>query len=639
MLIRCRQVGGLNGYQPQSLRGLDGHFETIRTHHPEIGYLVLVDPDGRILAAAGRLAEPIRADLQIRTDDEDGAVAIQSDAYVDTPTPVHRLSGLIDHLHVGQERRFIDRQMTEIAWDLATVALLSMLIAFELLLFAIAFLVHVPLSAVARLAREVCAGNFAARIQVRAGNDFGQLAIALNARLDEIARICREAWIKATTDTARSALAPLKDRYVRDQADERQTITEDRLILIRWPFFLFIFAESLSLSFFPLYVKELYTPIPGWPQELVLGLPISIFMLVWALSLPTGGAWSDRIGRRRAFLSGALVAGVGLALTATAHGIWDLILWRSLTALGYGIVFITAQGYVVDYTPAAQRTWGMAVFLAAFFGVSLCGAAIGGILAERIGYAPVFWLSALLALIAAVVAGRFLIPPAGIAATTQPRLRLADLRDLLRNPRFMAVTLLMAIPAKLILTGFLYYAMPLYLSTLALSAGDVGRVMMTYGLAMILLSPLVGYLADAWGWRAGFVTVGGVLAGLAILLLELKSSVLLAVSGITLLGAAQAIGVSPQLSLVMDVSRTHSERMGAGTVMGIFRLIERLGNVLGPIVLALLIGALGFDGAFLALGLYALVSVALFAVIWFAFAHREGRPGLPLGLGAGTATA
>ena len=630
-----------HGVQPQSLHGLDEHFETIRSHHPEIGYLVLLDPDGWILATAGTLPEPIRANLQIRADGEDEAVAvaIHSDAYVDTPTPVHGLFGLIGDLHVGQERRFIDRQMTEIGWDLATVALVSMLIAFELLLFAIAFLVHVPLSAVVRLAREVCAGNFAARIQVRARNEFGQLATTLNARLDDIARICREAWTQATLDTARSALARLKDRYVREQADDRQTITEDRLILIRWPFFLFIFAESLSMSFFPLYVKQLYTPIPGWSQELVLGLPISIFMLVWALSLPAGGAWSDRVGRRRAFLGGALIAGVGLALTATAHGIWDLILWRSLTALGYGIVFITAQGYVVDYTPAAQRTRGMAMFLVAFFGGSLCGAAIGGILAERIGYALVFWLSALLALIAAAVAGRFLIPPAGITVAAQPRLRLADLWDLLGNPQFMAVTLLTAIPAKLILTGFLYYAMPLYLSTLALSAGDVGRVMMTYGLAMILLSPLVGYLADAWGRRAGFVTVGGVLAGLAILLLDLKASVLLAVFGVTLLGAAQAIGVSPQLSLVMDVSRAHSERMGAGTVMGIFRLLERIGNVLGPIVLALLIGALGFEAAFLTLGLYALVSVGLFAVIWFAFARRERRPGVSPHLGAGTATA
>ena len=634
------------GVQPQFLSGLDDHFETIRAHHPEVGYLVLVDPSGQIQAAAGTIPEQIRADLQARTDGSVGPVAIQSDIYVDTPTPVQRASGLpIGDLHVGQERRFIDRQMTEIGWDLGTVALVSMLIAFELLLFAIAFLVHVPLSAVARLAREVCAGNFAARISVRARNEFGQLAVALNARLDHVALVCREAWAQATTETARAALVRLRDQYAPDRPEGMQTVTEDRLILIRWPFFLFIFAESLSLSFFPLYVKQLYTPIPGWSQELVLGLPISIFMLVWALSLPAGGAWSDRVGRRRAFLTGALVAGVGLALTATAQGIWDLILWRSLTALGYGIVFITAQGYVVDYTPAAQRTRGMAMFLATFFGGSLCGAAIGGILAERIGYAPVFWLSALLALIAAAVAGRFLIPPAGVSAAAPSRLRLGNLWDLLRNPRFMAVTLLTAIPAKLILTGFLYYAMPLYLTTLALNAGDVGRVMMTYGLAMILLSPLVGYLADAWGRRAGFVIVGGLLAALAILLLELKASVLLAVFGITLLGAAQAIGVSPQLSLVMDVSRAHSERMGAGTVMGIFRLLERLGNVLGPIVLALLIGALGFDGAFMALGLYALLSVMLFALIWFAFARRDRRlasapASMPSGLGAAeTATA
>jgi predicted MFS family arabinose efflux permease len=208
-------------------------------------------------------------------------------------------------------------------------------------------------------------------------------------------------------------------------------------------------------------------------------------------------------------------------------------------------------------------------------------------------------------------------------------LRLADIGSLLRNPRFLAVTLLTAIPSKLILTGFLYYAMPLYLSRLELSAGDVGRVIMTYGLAMILFSPLVGYLADVWGRRAGFVAVGGLLAALAILLVEQQASALLAVLGIVLLGTAQAIGVSPQLTLVMDVSHTDIARIGAGTVMGIFRLLERIGNILGPIVVALLIDALGFEGAFVALGLYALLSVALFGMIWLAFTQRERRAACP----------
>lgn len=617
-----------HGVPLERLPGLDIFFGSVRASNPDVSYLALVNSSGEILSAVGAIPDSVHAYFWIHASDQARAT-VPLELYFDTLTPIQGQSGPLGQIHVGQERSLIDRQVAEILWDLGTVALVTLLIALELLLFAVALVIHAPLSSIRQLAEDVRAGDFSARIVQRSHNELGQLAAALNARLDRLAQRCREALDSATSESARDRLAHLLDHYCCSASSGTRDVAEDRLSLIRWPFFLFIFAESLSLSFFPLYVEQLYTPVPGWSRELVLGLPISIFMLVWALSLPTGGAWSDRVGRRRSFLVGAFVAAVGLALTGTAQGIWDLILWRSLTALGYGIVFIAAQGYVVDYTPPAQRTRGMAMFLSAFFGGSLCGAAIGGILAERIGYASVFWLSALLALTAAAVAGRFLLAPAGMAVAARPRLRLADIGSLLRNPRFLAVTLLTAIPSKLILTGFLYYAMPLYLSRLELSAGDVGRVIMTYGLAMILFSPLVGYLADVWGRRAGFVAVGGLLAALAILLVEQQASALLAVLGIVLLGTAQAIGVSPQLTLVMDVSHTDIARIGAGTVMGIFRLLERIGNILGPIVVALLIDALGFEGAFVALGLYALLSVALFGMIWLAFTQRERRAACP----------
>lgn len=614
------------GIEPGQLRGLGDDLARIRASNPEVGYLALVAPTGAIVASAGTIPDQARALFRQRPPDLTAAAPVTQSlaAHLDTRTVVMTPDGVIGQIHIGQERRFIDRQIAEIWWDLATVILVAMLIAFELLLFAIAFLVHVPLSSVYRLAETVRAGEFSARIAIRSNNALGQLAAALNARLDRLDQVCRNALSEATSTAASTLLTRLRDRYSPPHGTHR--VAEDRLILIRWPFFLLIFAESLSLSFFPLYVRTLHEPMVGWSSELLIGLPISVFMLVWALSLPAAGTWSDRVGRRRAFLTGALVTALGLALTGTAQELWELILWRSLTALGYGIVFITAQSYVVDYTPPTQRTRGMAMFLVAFFGGSLCGAAIGGILAERLGYAPVFWLAALLALIAAAVAGKFLQAPTG--ATVAPRrapMRLADLGYLLLNPRFLAVTALTAIPAKLILTGFLYYAMPLYLSKLSLNASDVGRVMMTYGLAMILLSPVIGYLADVWGKRTGFVAIGGLLAALSILLVALQPTVWVAVIGIVLLGAAHAIGVSPQLTLVMDVSGTASERIGTGAVMGIFRLLERIGNILGPLVVALLIGAYGFSGAFVALGLYALASVTLFGLVWAILAQRDRR--------------
>ena len=178
------------------------------------------------------------------------------------------------------------------------------------------------------------------------------------------------------------------------------------MLSVRLPLFLIIFAESLSLSFFPLYVNSLFTPLAGISREVVIGLPISIFMLFWALSLPVAGAWSDRKGRHIPFLVGACITTLGLILTAYAQSILDLLVWRSLTAVGYGIVYITCQGYITDTTTPQNRTQGMAMFLSGFFAGSLSGSAIGGILADRIGFRSTFLVSAVLALAAALFAVR-----------------------------------------------------------------------------------------------------------------------------------------------------------------------------------------------------------------------------------------
>ncbi len=113
------------------------------------------------------------------------------------------------------------------------------------------------------------------------------------------------------------------------------------------------------------------------------------------------------------------------------------------------------------------------------------------------------------------------------------------------------------------------------------------------------------------------------MAALAILLITWQPGPIATVLSILLLGAAHAIGISPQLALVMEWSKEEIEQIGPGTVMGIFRLLERIGNVMGPIVIALLIAVLGFSGAFTAFAAYLLISVLLFAVVLWLSMRRQ----------------
>ena len=105
--------------------------------------------------------------------------------------------------------------------------------------------------------------------------------------------------------------------------------------------------------------------------------------------------------------SDSLVTTAGLLLTGYVGSMVDLLLYRSITAIGYGVVFVTAQTYIANNTPAAERTRGMALFLASFFAGSLSGAAIGGILVDRLGFRATFLLSGILSAVAVLFVLRF----------------------------------------------------------------------------------------------------------------------------------------------------------------------------------------------------------------------------------------
>jgi MFS family permease len=387
---------------------------------------------------------------------------------------------------------------------------------------------------------------------------------------------------------------------------------------IRWPFFLLIFAESLSLAFFPNFVSQFYDPSYGLSRPIVIGIPITVFMLVWAIAMPVAGTWCDRVGYRKAFGVGAATTTAGLILTAYSTSLLDLAIWRSLTAVGYGIVYVTTQAYITTYIAPVERTRGQAAFLASFFAGSLSGAAIGGILVDRLGYQMTFLFSAGLSAMTAIYVSRFLGNEI-VQASAKKRLTLSDFKLLLHHKEFALITFFSAIPAKVALAGFLYYSVPLYLKGLGYNQSVTGRVMMAYGLAIILASPIVAQLADRSKDRSRFLMIGGLIAAIAMtipLFVEDMTGAALAVIG---LGIGHAIGVAPQMTLIIDRCGETVKEVGQATSVGIFRLVERIGTITGPILLGVMIALTDFMGAFAILAIFTFATTTIFTLLllWF----------------------
>jgi sugar phosphate permease len=208
--------------------------------------------------------------------------------------------------------------------------------------------------------------------------------------------------------------------------------------------------------------------------------------------------------------------------------------------------------------------------------------------------------------------------------TRGPRMR--EIMALIVNRRFMTLTGLAAMPAKIILTGVCFYLVPLYIVSIGNTSAMAGRMLMVYAVMMVLIVPLSASLSDATLRRDRYVSIGLIISGLSGMLLLLSDSFLVLFGVVFLLGLGQALSIAAQSALVAEHCQEEIRIYGHDAVYGVYRMLERMGNAMGPLVASLLVILWGYQGAFVALS-----ALVLFCGIAFTIATQgtDWQPATP----------
>ncbi|MER5469922.1 MFS transporter [Streptomyces sp. NPDC002935] len=104
---------------------------------------------------------------------------------------------------------------------------------------------------------------------------------------------------------------------------------------------------------------------------------ITLYALVMAAFMATGGRLGDILGRRRLFIIGLMVYGVGSALTAVAPTVWALALgWSVIEGLGAAMVLPAMAALVAEAYTGRDR----AVAYGVIGGLAGAGIAVGPLL-------------------------------------------------------------------------------------------------------------------------------------------------------------------------------------------------------------------------------------------------------------------
>ena len=616
------------GIPPGDLVGMDAFLGEILASNADIEYLVILDDSSQVLFVDGLPPEVLERVLSgLPGPGVEAGTMTEVAGFTDGAFPI-AVGERAAVLHVGVSREYVRGRLSEIFYEAMTVIVVSLLVMLEFLVFFMNVRISGPLERLETLLADGARGVFANRLVLRTRDEIGDLVAAFNRTLRSLcqryedfrfdAREIEEAQIdRGIAQRIQAACTQVDRRYHFTGGME---LRPRNAMQIRIPLFLFMFAEELPRSFLPLFVARLSPTGTAVSDELLIGLPITLFMLAAAVMTPFGGGIADRFGARRVFLMGIVPAVIGYVGTFLAQSYYDLVAWRLLSGAGYGLIFIAAQAWVAEHTGEHNRAQGMTVFVGGVFAATICGPSIGGILAGRIGFEATFLVSAGLAVASGLIV-YFMLE--GVGKGRSPRrgglLEGGQWRALVSDGRLFAVTVLAAVPGKLILSGFLFYLVPLYLSELGNRQAVIGWMIMLYGVSTIICMPFASRLADRSGRHAVVVAVGGALAGLGCLASLFEGAVGGASNAVMIailaLGVGHALSLTSQLAIVQEAVVRHPGDLGKASAISAYRLVERAGMILGPIVAATFAAAFGYQGAIVGIGAIVLVSIVLYALL------------------------
>ncbi|GIW10274.1 MAG: tetracycline resistance MFS efflux pump [Dehalococcoidia bacterium] len=340
--------------------------------------------------------------------------------------------------------------------------------------------------------------------------------------------------------------------------------------------YLTVFIDLLGLGII-LPVLPFYAQSFG-ASGFAVGATLALYSAMQLVSSPLLGAFSDRVGRRPVLLASLAGSAISLALTGLAGSLPVLLLARALSGL-FGGSIGTAQAYVADVTPPAERARAMGL-IGAMTGLGfIFGPALGASLSQ-------FGLGTAAFVAAGLAAGNFLLAwfflpesrPAGVAPR-RPVFAFLRVGEALAHPAvgrlfgamFLAMFAFAGVQATFPLLGA---------QNFALTASSLGVVFVTVGLVSVLMQGLlVGRLTKRFGERTLALIGLGVFV-VTLLTLPLVHSLTEALAVLALQSVGSAL-YNPALTSLISREAPPDEK---GSLLGLGQAFGALSRATGPFV-------------------------------------------------------
>lgn len=333
---------------------------------------------------------------------------------------------------------------------------------------------------------------------------------------------------------------------------------------------------------------------------------VSVFALSRLLFAPSSGMAVDKLGSRRVYMMGLVIVALTTGGIAFAQEFWHILALRLIGGIGSTMFTVSAMGFIVQHSPPQIRGRASSAYASAFLIGNVLGPVLGA-LVEPLGMRIPFIIYCVALLFVTCMVGFLLRPKAGeeqvkVATPAMP------VSEVIHHPSYQSA-LLSGFVNGWVNFGVRVAILPLFAASVFHKGGAIaGFAMAAFALGSALSIQVSGRLADSNGRKPMIVT--GLLLNLLFTgVLGFATTSLMVIGFSFLAGIGGGLLNPAQQATLADL--IGNDRSG-GKVLANFQMAQDLGAITGPILVGMLADAYGYQTAFLACSLVAMIS----AIVW-----------------------
>jgi len=378
-----------------------------------------------------------------------------------------------------------------------------------------------------------------------------------------------------------------------------------------------------AVAFFDLYSTQPLLPLLEHvfhTSEAHVASTISASTIGVAITSLLLATFGQAVHRKRTIVTSMSLLAACTLLTATAHTLTMLIVWRFVQGVVTPGIFILTITYTTEEWKPLHVPRAMSGYVAGTVFGGFVGRLLGGVVASHFGWRSVFFVLGLMIAAGALATSFLLAPPTAPRHAPPKHLRFAPLRESLSNPRLLATYGIGFCMLFTLVSVFSYITFYLDSAPFNLSTQQLSYLFAVYIFGLLATLAIGGHLAKI-GLRTGIlIAISFCITGTALTLVRSLPAVAI---GLAICSSGVFIAQTCANSFIRDASPA-SSRVSA---VGLYIFTYYIGGTVGGILPGAVYTHAKWPGC---VALTCTILLVAGSLAYFGWPARHGRDPIPL---------